>query len=46
MLRSGQILDRSEDKRENFDWLNLVMREKDGEEIYLPPAQLRNIEEY
>lgn len=43
MLRSGQILERSEDKIEDFDWLNVVMREKDGEEIYLPSTELRHI---
>ena len=29
--------------RENFDQLNVGMREKDGEEIYLPSPELRHI---
>lgn len=41
MVRSGQILYVSDNKIENFDWQSVVMREKNGEEIYLPSPKLR-----
>lgn len=33
----------SDEKVKNFDGLNVVMREKNGEEIYLTSLELRHI---